>query len=206
MGYTTKFEGSFSLSPALTGDQTRYLRRFSQTRRMKRDPSKLDPDPIREAVGLPPEVEGDFYVGSSASFGEDYNHPSVVKLNYPPDSQPGLWCQWIPTEDGTELEWDTGEKFYDYIEWLQYLIENFLTPWGIKVNGTVIWSGEDLDDVGAIEVKDSVVNPRGVVCGNTDEDKVEAAIEFLKERGFGVHSEVLINPDSSEEAVNGQPD
>lgn len=47
--------------------------------------------------------------------------------NTPPDGQPGLWCQWAPTDDGAALEWDGGEKFYDSEEWMRYLIDTFLS-------------------------------------------------------------------------------
>jgi hypothetical protein len=73
------------------------------------------------------------------------------------EGMPGFWCQWRPNEDGTAIEWDGGEKFYNYIEWLEYLIKQFFEPWGIKLNGDVRWYGEDRDDIGLIEVRDSVV-------------------------------------------------
>jgi len=73
--------------------------------------------------------------------------------------QPGLWCQWIVDESGEYLEWDGSEKFYNYVEWLQYLIEHFFEEWGVKLNGNVEWIGEDSDqDRGKIVVKDNVVN------------------------------------------------
>lgn len=70
---------------------------------------------------------------------------------------PGYYCQWIPTEEGTSLEWDGNEKFYDYVEWLEYLIEHFLQPWGYTVNGEVTWQGEDVGDLGTIYVGDNVI-------------------------------------------------
>ena len=57
-----------------------------------------------------------------------------------------------------ELEWDGGEKFYYYIEWLKYLIDKFFQPWGVILNGEIEWTGEDRDDLGKIVVKDNVVN------------------------------------------------
>lgn len=71
--------------------------------------------------------------------------------------QPGLWCQWIPNAEGTALEWDEGEKFYEYQEWLRYLIEHFLAPWHYTVNGEVEWSGEESSDLGQLVVKNNVV-------------------------------------------------
>ena len=56
----------------------------------------------------------------------------------------------MPSEDGTTLAWDKGEKFYDYTEWLQYIVKHFLIPWGMTLNGEVQWRGEDVDDRGTI--------------------------------------------------------
>ena len=64
--------------------------------------------------------------------------------------QPGLWCQWKPDDLGNQLVWDEGEKFYSYIEWLDYLLAHFLIPWGYTLNGEVTWTGEDPDDRGKI--------------------------------------------------------
>lgn len=122
-------------------------------------------------------IEGAFYVGDTESDG------SVIEHNTPPgqtpygkrtkdfsyederkfiDSgmcQPGLWCQWIVEGEGTEqaLKWDGGEKFYEYVAWLKYLIDNFFKPWEVKLNGEVEWIGESNDDRGKIVVKDNVV-------------------------------------------------
>lgn len=70
---------------------------------------------------------------------------------------PGIWCQWVPTEDGEGIQWDGAEKFYCYDEWLVYLIEHFLKPWGYVLNGKVSWEGENHSDVGVIYVKDNKV-------------------------------------------------
>jgi hypothetical protein len=43
------------------------------------------------------------------------------------ECQPGLWCQWVISEDGTKLEWDGGEKFYEYAAWLKYYINHFFS-------------------------------------------------------------------------------
>lgn len=70
------------------------------------------------------------------------------------------YCQWVPTSDGTGLEWDGNEKFYYYEEWLAYLIKRFFEPWGIVLNGTLTWQGEEVGDVGELTVKDNVVSSR----------------------------------------------
>lgn len=60
----------------------------------------------------------------------------------------------------TTIVWDGCEKFYFYIEWLEYLIENFLKPWGYKLNGSVSWRGELFSDIGVITVENNKVTTR----------------------------------------------
>lgn len=163
MGYHTDFSGQFSLSTPLTHSQNKYLTIFSNTRRMKRNPDKIYTleSPNMECLGLlkelnlPLGIEGEFY-GGNGFMGQD-NDESVINHNMPPSTQPGLWCQWIPNEDGTAIVWDEGEKFYEYVEWIKYLIKNFFIPWNIKLNGTVTWQGEEPTDAGEIKIIDNNV-------------------------------------------------
>lgn len=151
------FWGLFGLRP----EHGAYLRQFNKTRRMKRD-AKLAatlPDPIREAVDLRVGAEGAYFVGGSGFMGQD-DDASVKDHNKPPRGQPGLWCQWTPTADATGIEWDQGEKFYEYIKWLEYLVKHFLAPWNYIVNGEVKWQGEEDDDFGTLVVTENVVTIR----------------------------------------------
>lgn len=70
---------------------------------------------------------------------------------------PGFWCDWVPTEDGTGLEHNGNEKFYNYVEWLEYIIEHFVKPWNLKLNGEIEWRGEEWEDTGTIYVEDNIV-------------------------------------------------
>jgi hypothetical protein len=167
MGYTTSFKGQFSIAPMLRPEHLAYLKAFNYTRRMKRDPAVVAgmPDARREAVGLPVGPDGAYYVGSAddGNFGQGTPGEKmgavggIVASGSPPSGQPGLWCQWTPTDDGMTLKWDEGEKFYKYVEWLEYLIKNFLGPWGYTLNGVVKWKGEEQEDRGRIVVEDNVV-------------------------------------------------
>ena len=158
MGYTTDFDGCFKVEPALEPKHREYLDEFAASRRIKRDPDKASwiSDPVRALVGLPVGPEGGYFVGGQKIIKEGYDN-SVMDYNRPPESQPGLWCQWVPNDDGTAIEWDQSEKFYDYAEWIEYLIEHFLKPWGYKLNGTVHWYGEEQSDLGKIVIKDNEV-------------------------------------------------
>lgn len=159
MGYTTDFEGQFALDKQLNKNHQEYLQAFAQSRRMKRDSNKTEklPDDIRKNVDLPCGIFGEFYVGG---YGNNYGQKEtsdILDYNQPPDGQPGLWCQWIPSEDGMSIIWDDGEKFYNYVEWIKYIIHNFLQPWGYTLNGEVNWYGEDREDIGKIVIKKNKV-------------------------------------------------
>lgn len=156
MGYTTDFEGEFTITPTLKPEHRVYLLAFSESRRMKRDESKTAkrPDPVREAVGLPVGKEGQYYVGEEGPMGQGDKGGDIIDYNREPLGQPGLWCKWEPNDEGTTIRWSGAEKFYDYVKWLQYLIDNFLGPWGYKLAGTVEYQGEDPGDFGRITVNE----------------------------------------------------
>jgi len=101
-------------------------------------------------------VDGGYFVGGKGHAGQVHD-ASIIDYNGTPTGQPGLWCQWTVNEDGTRLEWDGGEKFYSYTEWLQYLINHFFSKWGVILNGEVEWQGEDATDVGKIVVTNNEV-------------------------------------------------
>jgi len=159
-----------TIDPPLNPEQVSYINKFSGIRHVKRDPAKASqiPDPLREAVGLPIGEEGGYCVkfgpdeAMGSIYAEDDTMPhgrkSVLDNNNPPADQPGLWCQWVITEDGSELEWDYGEKFYEYECWLEYIQEHFLTPWGSKLNGEIEWSGEERDDIGILYASDGRID------------------------------------------------
>jgi hypothetical protein len=157
MGYTTEFKGSFSFDREVEQRHADYINAFSRTRRMLRNAeiAKGFPDPIREQTGLPIGPDGAYYVGSTDNWGQN-NDASVIEHNSS-GRQPGLWCQWVVSEDRKHLQWDGGEKFYNYIEWLEYLIEHFFEPWGYKLQGIVKWRGEDFDDYGSLIVVNNMV-------------------------------------------------
>jgi hypothetical protein len=158
MGYTTDFYGEFNLDKPLSPEHKAYLEAFAETRRMIRDDkiaSNME-DPIRIAAGLPVGIDGCYFVNGVGDFGQDED-ASVKNSNTPPSGQPGLWCQWVPSFEGTAIVWDGGEKFYNYVEWIEYLVENFFKPWGYVLNGEVEWQGEERDDRGMIVINDNVV-------------------------------------------------
>lgn len=149
MGYHTEFSGSIDIVPPLNAEETAFLQKFNETRRMYC-------------------VEGPYYVDRGGHSGQD-REPGVRDYNSPPLGQPGLWCQWRPSDDGTELEWDGGEKFYDSVLWMAYVIDHFLKPGCLAAtqlpflqanhicNGEIEAQGEERGDRWKLVVKDNVV-------------------------------------------------
>ena len=157
MGYTTDFFGEFDIDRKLKEEHARYLSAFQNIRHMRRNEkiaSKM-PDPVRIATGLPIGNEAAYFVGDDV--GTDI---SILNRNEPPRGQPGLWCQWTPSKDGKTILWDGSEKFYNYVDWLTYLIFHFLNTWGYMLNGEVEWQGENRNDFGLIVVANSEVTIR----------------------------------------------
>ena len=165
MGYTIYFYGDFQFHSPIRAEHAEYLRAFSRTRRVTRAPQKLVDvqDPFRWAVGLPIGQEGAYYVGPGDTMAEQIRDPSVIEINVPPDHQPSLWCNWTVSEDNTSIVWDEGENFHCFTEWIEYLIDHFLSPWGYVINGEVEWVGEEDWDTGVICVENNVVSELGPI-------------------------------------------
>lgn len=161
MGYTTYFQGSVKIEPPLNEHEVAYLKDFAGSRRMKR-------------------TAGPYFADPGGDFGQGSREDEVLEYNQPDDEQPGLWCQWIPSDDGTELMWDRAEKFYNSAEWMTYLIQHFLKPdaraktehqplfkseagrfkyftFDHVCNGTIYAQGEQSDDLWKIVVTDNEV-------------------------------------------------
>lgn len=170
MGYTTDFNGSFTVDKPVDDETYKLLHGLASTRRMKRDIRKLG---RRVYVGKVKRVtkeiaeqwtkefgeQGEFWVGDSSDSGQVHTD-DIIDYNKPPDSQPGLWCQWSIQEDRQTIEWDGGEKFYNYVEWIEYFIAKILAPRGYKLNGSVTWQGEDDEDAGQIKIIDNAVSTK----------------------------------------------
>ncbi|GIG86208.1 hypothetical protein [Plantactinospora endophytica] len=162
MGYETRFTGRVGISPPLNPAEIRYLTRFADVRHMDR-------------------TKGPYFVDGGGYAGQDVE-PDVRDVGKPPPGQPGLWCQWIPSEDGATLGWDEEEKFYEAERWMAYLIDTFLRPGATLagelaapvagrvyaeefagfsfdhvVDGVIEAEGEEPDDRWRLAVRDNVV-------------------------------------------------
>lgn len=61
------------------------------------------------------------------------------------------YFQWAPAETFQHIVWDGQEKFYKYVEQLQWLCE-WLNDRSILANGILYWQGEETGDTGTIHV------------------------------------------------------
>ena len=149
MGYTTDFVGRIDVVPALSVEEITFINKFSDTRRMKRE-------------------NGPYFVDGNGFCGQDDGPDEVYDHNNPPEGQPGLWCQWVATDDGSAIEWNGAEKFYGSPDWMAYLIKHFLgeTPVaasqlpflkGHVLNGRIGAQGEEAYDMWELLVNDNVV-------------------------------------------------
>jgi len=160
MGYTTTFSGWIDINPALNAAEISFLKDLAHTRRMDRS-------------------NGPLFVRGEGDFGQGDGPDEVRAYNGPHESQPGLWLQWVPSDDGTMIEWDRGEKFYYAAEWMKYLIANLLSPTAIAyidihgpasgderlekftcnhvLNGEISAEGEEPDDRWKLIVRDNDV-------------------------------------------------
>ena len=77
------------------------------------------------------------------------------------------YCEWQPSRDGTAIVCDNGEGFACWLEWLRYLIDRHLGPWGYSLNGEVRWSGG-----GDVEWEGELIPDRGVIYAR--DNRVEA--------------------------------
>lgn len=175
MGYSTEFTGHVTVTPPLNPSEIAYLRKFNQTRRMQR-------------------TSGPYFAEATGSYGQGRD-ADITEYNRPDPEQPGLWCQWEPTDDGAGIKWDGCEKFTSADDWMVYLIEHFLRPDAIAeqrlaagsipvvpvefehftfnhvINGRIEAQGEEECDTWALVVEDNEV------CRIDADDEPEVSVD-----------------------------
>lgn len=186
MGYTTYFTGAFTFNKPVTEELKTYINKFSETRRLCRDNDKIkELFPNWKDLCFNGQLgnNGEYFIGGGGFAGQDKDS-SIINYNSS-TPQPGLWCQWIIKNDC--LVWDEGEKFYNYVEWLEYLIKNFFAPEGYVLDGEVSFEGEDVNDFGVITINDNIVNVKyGIHIMDLSELSTDELINELNNRGFQV--------------------
>jgi hypothetical protein len=145
MGYTTDFTGKIEITPVLPPELIKYINEFGTSRRMKRNVEKLQ-EKYNGKFGFNGKygVDGEYFIGDKGYSGQ-FGDSTVIDNNTPPRTQPGLWCQWEITNDGKFIEWDGSEKFYESVEWMKYIINNFIGD-KYSCNGKIEAQGEDEED------------------------------------------------------------
>ena len=160
------YEGAFVLDQPLEPKHQQYLQRFSENRRVTWVEEQVERvvDSLRVAVGLPIGPDGAYFVGK-ASVGRvsdslmDGTERFIKEYNRPAHGQPGLWCDWKPSEDGKRVVHNGAQKTLYSKEWLYYLIEHFLRPWGYSLSGQVRWERFEFEQEqrGTIAIGDNAI-------------------------------------------------
>lgn len=75
---------------------------------------------------------------------------------FPRPSHEG-YCQWELKNNS--IVWDGGEKFYNYVEWLEYIIKYIESqePNTYSYSGQLLWQGEEIGDIGKIYITENSI-------------------------------------------------
>lgn len=78
------------------------------------------------------------------------------------------YFQWVPADTLEHIVWDGNEKFYKYVEQLQWLCD-WLIQRGITASGNLYWQGEETGDTGTLVIANNVVtrHPNGKPSSET---------------------------------------
>lgn len=122
-------------------------------------------------MGYTTTFDGHFKFSRQLTLDEKNEIDRIHDDRHQNEGTPSTYCQWVADKQGYYLQWDGGEKFYEYTEWLEWLIENKFNKWNIVLNGRAKWNGEEHDDIGILVVKDNVVTANKAIV-TYDEDKI----------------------------------
>ena len=101
-------------------------------------------------MGYNTEFDGEFVLSRPLDAKTYYALEQLADSRHDDDSMPSIWCQWVVGDNRQSIKWDGGEKFYGYIGWIRYINNHFLLPKKVKMNGTVVFQGENPKDSGRI--------------------------------------------------------
>jgi len=198
VGYNTDFSGKINVVPPLNEFEISFIKEFSKTRH-------------QGYVGGPYVVTDFVHLTGGEVPGAQ---------NTPPKGQPGLWCDWVSTDDGTAIEWDGGEKFYDSAAWMTYLIDTFLSDgctlmremasgmdpdrfypdefeaftFDHVLNGVIEAQGEETSDHWWLLVKDNVVEVHTVAeMLRSAATVTRSYLDLIEDTAGGVNVNVTVN-------------
>lgn len=108
-------------------------------------------------MGYTTKFSGRFYINSILS-PEKVNSAAEEAIRWLHETRhedgPSLYCQWELSDDGRGIEWDEGEKFYEYMAWLEIVAQRLRIE-GYTLHGQVLYRGENFKDVGVIVARGS---------------------------------------------------
>lgn len=183
-----------------------YLNNFFETRRMKRDNDLIKaiyPNWNELCFHGNLGIDGEYFTPNPTENENGQNmDKSILEYSFPPSTQPRLWCDWciypeIKNKDKSDkvsayLAWDQSDKFYDYVEWLKYLIKHFFIPSGLSITGVILAIGEQIEEATYIIAKNNQIqtynvcstdikNINAIYSGNSELINRIAKIKITKE-------------------------
>lgn len=111
-------------------------------------------------MGYTTKFFGRFNLSRKLTLAERKEIEEFINDQYPNDSPvaPSMHCDWRITSDSMGIEWNSREKFYQYVPWLQVIIDDFLLEMNIRTQGEVAyWGDGQFEDCGTIVVENSVI-------------------------------------------------
>jgi hypothetical protein len=207
MSIPTYFFCEFTVTPAFRPEHEAYLKAFSNSYHCKKDVNALVllPDPVRDLANLGVGEDGEFSVGDL-----DTDRPSAAVIAFratrvraSPSSdneyelastQPSTGqCCW--QFEGDSIWCDQDDDLEEYADWLEYVIQKFLIPWGYVVNGMLVrQEDEGYEDLppsfARLSVTDNVVRwQAGEVHFEDDSEEEGSEEEGSEEEGSEEGSE-----------------
>lgn len=221
MGYDTDFMGEIWVTPALPDE---WVKRWNDATNGDPAHQYVSGGRTEPAGYVPTDIET--IVRTLDDGRVQVRAAPVMLFGWPREidgvQQPQEWCNWELTNDNpdcTTIRWDGGEKFYEYTEWLDYLVAAIRHDFpGSTFDGEIEYRGEEWDDVGTLVVSDDgmvsdrqgSLAVRGALYTTDDVDElVEAARALLATRNRMVmweHSELRAAGNALEAALLAFPE
>ena len=90
-------------------------------------------------------------------------------------------CSWIYDSKSQSIKWDGQERFYNYVEWIIWIIEGILRPRGYVLDGMIHFRGMCVRDQGMIMIENNEVEVNYFII---DEERYAEILEMEKECGY----------------------
>ena len=194
MSYNAYFLGAIRVTPCIEESLAKKLNKFLDIRHMRRN--------VEDLAALYPDEEArkEVTVFGDGDFGEEgaFYIPSVSDeltssliaqtpieglrsrhdVNYPPKGIPTLYSSLEIRSDSdgahSYIAWDGDEDGEAMDDWLQ-ILTTALVKRGYHLDGKLFASGDDIQDLWEIEVKDELVTAEPIVPKYTYDDEASLA-------------------------------